>query len=167
MAGEVLNGRLDAERHARALADSTSIRPEQAAPLLERAGSEPLAHAMRITEVARRQNVSLDALFEAVGVGMDIDRGAVVSTELEIKYAGYLERERVQAEKIKRMGDFVIPEDLDFSELDSLAFEARHKLAAIRPRTLAQVSRISGVSPSDVQNLVIEVEKRRKRDVSA
>ncbi|HEV2642991.1 MAG TPA: tRNA uridine-5-carboxymethylaminomethyl(34) synthesis enzyme MnmG, partial [Candidatus Elarobacter sp.] len=87
------------------------------------------------------------------------------STELEIKYAGYLERERAQAEKMKRMGDFAIPDDLDYAALDSLAFEARHKLAAIRPRSLAQVSRISGVSPSDMQNLVIEVEKRRKRDM--
>jgi tRNA uridine 5-carboxymethylaminomethyl modification enzyme len=130
--------------------------------LLERAGTEPLAHAVRITEVARRQNVSLESLFDAVGVGSDLDRDAVISTELEIKYAGYLERERAQAERIQRMGDFLIPEDLDYAELGSLAFEARHKLAAIRPRTLAQVSRIPGVSPSDVQNLVIEVEKRRR-----
>jgi tRNA uridine 5-carboxymethylaminomethyl modification enzyme len=159
---DIIERRLDAERRARELADRTSIRPEQAAPLLERAGTEPLAHAVRITEVARRQNVSLESLFDAVGVGSDLDRDAVISTELEIKYAGYLERERAQAERIQRMGDFLIPEDLDYAELGSLAFEARHKLAAIRPRTLAQVSRIPGVSPSDVQNLVIEVEKRRR-----
>jgi tRNA uridine 5-carboxymethylaminomethyl modification enzyme len=64
------------------------------------------------------------------------------------------------------MGDFSIPMDLEYSGLNSLSTEARQKLANIRPRTLAQASRIPGVSPSDIQNLVIEIEKRKRQRVS-
>src|SRR6185437_14219833 len=99
-------------------------------------------------------------------VGENLDQNAVISTELEIKYAGYFERERTQADKLKRMGDFALPADLDYTDMASLTFEARSKLNAIRPRSLAQVSRIPGVSPNDIQNLVIEVERHRKRSAT-
>jgi tRNA uridine 5-carboxymethylaminomethyl modification enzyme len=163
---QIVQRRLSADRKARKLADDTSIRPEQAAGILTEAASQPLVHSVKITEVARRQNVSLAALFAAVGVGQDLDSSAVLSTELEIKYAGYFDRERTQADKLKRMGEFVIPENLDYSSMTSLTFEARHKLTAIQPRSLAQVSRIPGVSPSDIQNLVIEVERRQRKSAT-
>jgi tRNA uridine 5-carboxymethylaminomethyl modification enzyme len=143
------------------LAESTSVRPEQIAPLLSNAGSTPLPHAMRIAEIAKRQNVSLAALFEVAGVGTTIERGALITAELELKYAGYFERERVQAEKMKRMGEFPLPSTLPYAELRSLSTEARQKLGALRPRTLAQASRVPGVSPNDLQNLVLEIERRR------
>jgi len=107
--------------------------------------------------------VSLDALFSVAGVGADIPRDALVSAELEIKYAGYFARERVQADRMKRMGELSLSRDLPYSDMQSLTYEARGKLAAARPATLAQASRIPGVSPSDVQNLVIEVERSRQR----
>jgi tRNA uridine 5-carboxymethylaminomethyl modification enzyme len=88
---------------------------------------------------------------------------SLLSADLEIKYSGYFERERAQAERIRTMGHFALPADFSYSELSSLSYEARQKLAAIQPLTLAQASRIPGVSPSDIQNLVIEVEKRRSR----
>ena len=159
---DVVQRRFDADREARILADETSIRPEDAATILSDADSRELAHSVKISELAKRQNVSLAALFAAVGVGSDLDPAAVISTELEIKYAGYFDRERVQADKLKRMGEFALPDDLDYTGMSSLTFEARHKLTALRPRSLAQVSRIPGVSPSDIQNLVIEVERRRR-----
>ncbi len=163
---EVVQRRFAADREARALAEETSIRPEEASALLSEANSRELEHSVKIAEVARRQNVSLAGLFAAVGVGQDLDPAAVISTELEIKYAGYFDRERIQADKLKRMGEFALPEDLDYAGMSSLTFEARHKLTAIRPRSLAQVSRIPGVSPSDIQNLVIEVERRHRRSVT-
>jgi tRNA uridine 5-carboxymethylaminomethyl modification enzyme len=159
----VAQRRFAADHETRALADETSIRPDQAASVLSASNSNELAHSVRISEVAKRQNVSLADLFAAAGVGHDLDPAAVISTELEIKYAGYFDRERIQADKIKRMGEFALPEDLDYAGMASLTFEARHKLTAIRPRSLAQVSRIPGVSPSDIQNLVIEVEHRHRR----
>jgi tRNA uridine 5-carboxymethylaminomethyl modification enzyme len=161
----VVERRFAADRETRRLANETSIQPDQAALLLSEADSHQLAHSVKIAELAKRQNMSLSALFAVVGVGRDLDPAAVVSTELEIKYAGYFERERVQADKLKRMGEFALPDDLDYAGMVSLTLEARHKLTALRPRSLAQVSRIPGVSPSDIQNLVIEVERRHGRHV--
>src|SRR6185437_8753436 len=154
--------RLAAEERAGALARETSVRPEHVAALLERGGSPPLPHAARIAEVARRQGVTLAELFEAAGVGTDLPVDAVTTAELELKYAGYFERERLQAAKMRRMGEFALDGALPYGEMRSLSFEARQKLAALRPATLAQASRIPGVSPSDLQNLVLEIEKRRR-----
>ena len=159
----IVLSRLAAEDEARRLADTTSIRPEQAAPVLQRASSAPLAHSVRIEEVARRQGVSLGDLFAAVGVGADLPADAVVSTELELKYAGYFDRERAAAEKLRRMGGFSLAPSLPYADMQSLSLEARQKLARLQPRTLAQAAGVSGVSPSDLQNLVIEIEKRGRQ----
>ncbi len=157
----IVAARLAAEDRARSLADTTSIRPEQAAPFLEAAGSAPLAHAMKIVEVARRQGVALLDLLRAAGVDGVIPADAAVTAELEIKYAGYFERERVQADKMRRLDAFPLGAGLPYGEMRSLSIEARQKLAAVGPATLAQASRIPGVSPSDLQNLVLEIERRR------
>jgi len=157
----IVAARLAAEDRARSLADSTSIRPEQAAPFLEAAGSAPLAHAVKIVEVARRQGVALLDLLRAAGVDGLIPADAAVTAELEIKYAGYFERERVQAEKMRRLDAFPLGAGLPYGEMRSLSTEARQKLASVAPATLAQASRIPGVSPSDLQNLVLEIERRR------
>jgi tRNA uridine 5-carboxymethylaminomethyl modification enzyme len=117
---------------------------------------------MRIADVAKRHGVALVDLFAVAGVGEDLVADAVVTTELELKYAGYFERERTQANKIKRMGEFLLDDALPYADMRSLSTEARQKLSAVRPRTLAQATRISGVSASDLQNLVIEVERRRR-----
>jgi tRNA uridine 5-carboxymethylaminomethyl modification enzyme len=159
----MIERRLAAEDDARRLAESTSIRPGQAQAVLAAARSTPLAHSVRIAEVARRQDVSLLDLFRAAGVGDELPRDVVVSTELELKYAGYFERERVQADKLRRMGTFVLEESLHYDEMRSLSYEARQKLGALRPRTLAHAASVPGVSPTDLQNLVIEIEKRRRR----
>jgi tRNA uridine 5-carboxymethylaminomethyl modification enzyme len=158
----IVERRLAAEDDAMTLAERTSVRPEMAAEILARAGSSALPHAMRIAEVAKRQNVSLSDLFAAAGVGAELPADAVVTTELEIKYAGYFERERVQADRLRRMGHFPLDDELPYGEMRSLTTEARQKLAARRPRTLAQAARIPGVSPNDLQNLVIEVERWRR-----
>jgi len=163
----VIDRRVAAEDEARRLAESTSIRPEQALRVLTAVRSAPLAHSVRIAEVARRQNVSLLELFQAVRVGDDLPRDVVVSTELELKYAGYFERERTQADKLRRMGAFALEESLPYDEMKSLSYEARQKLSALRPRTLAHAASVPGVSPTDLQNLVIEIEKRRRRDTAS
>ena len=157
----VVNARLDAELRARKLADATSIRPEQAFRVLAAANSKQLSQSVRVSELARRQDVSLLDLFGATGVGVDLPIDAVVTTELELKYSTYFDRERVAAEKLKRMGEFPLAAALPYSEMQSLSIEARQKLAALQPRTLAQAASAPGVSPNDIQNLVIEIEKRR------
>jgi tRNA uridine 5-carboxymethylaminomethyl modification enzyme len=155
--------RLTHEEDALRLAERTSITPERADALLRTAGSASIPHAVRITELARRREVHLADLFTAADVGTNLEPDAVLTADLEIKYAGYFERERVQADRMKRLGDFPLAEGLPYDEMQSLSFEARQKLASVKPGSLAQASRISGVSPSDLQNLVLEVERRRRR----
>ena len=119
-------------------------------------------HPVKIVEVARRQDVLLSDLFDAAGLDAPIDREALITADLEIKYAGYFARERIQAERMRRMGTFSLDPDLEYGEMRSLSFEARQKLNDLKPISLAQASRIPGVSPSDLQNLVIEIERRRR-----
>ena len=163
----IIQRRLDAETRAVALAQTTSITPERAAPVLARAGSSSLDHSVRVAELAKRQGVALIDLFRAVEVGEDLPIDAVITSELEMKYAGYFERERVQAERMRKLGEFTLDRDLQYLEMRSLSFESRQKLAAARPMTLAQAAGLSGVSPSDLQNLVIEVERARRRPAPA
>jgi tRNA uridine 5-carboxymethylaminomethyl modification enzyme len=150
------------EDRAHELAESTSVTPEQSDGLLRTAGTTPLAHAMKIVEVTKRQDVSLLDLLRVAGVEDLPSREAAITAELEIKYGGYFERERTQADKMRRMGTFALGDGLPYSDMRSLSVEARQKLAALEPATLAQASRIPGVSPSDLQNLVLEVERRRR-----
>jgi len=159
---EAIKTRLHQEDSALRLAETTSISRDEAEPILTATRSAQLAQSVRIIEVARRQEVPLQELFRAARLGAEIDSEALVTADLEIKYAGYFERERVQADRMRRMGDFSLDADLEYEEMRSLSFEARQKLSNLRPRSLAQASRIPGVSPSDLQNLVIEIERRRR-----
>jgi len=158
----IVDRRLAAEGEAQALARATAVRPDQVSTVLDAAKSAPVTQPVRIVELARRQGVTLDALFAAAGVGAALPREVLVTAELEIKYEGYFERERIQADRMRRMGELLLPDDLPYAEMQSLTYEARQKLLALRPASLAQASRIPGVSPSDLQNLVVEVERARK-----
>jgi tRNA uridine 5-carboxymethylaminomethyl modification enzyme len=157
--------RLDAELEARELAERTSVRPEEVDDLLRAAGTTPLPHGVKMVDLARRQHVTLDALFAAVGIGADLPRDAVVTAEMEIKYEGYFNREREQADRLKSMGAFALAPDLPYDAMRSLSYEARQKLATVRPLTLSQAAGIPGVNPNDLQNLVIEVERLRRKPV--
>jgi tRNA uridine 5-carboxymethylaminomethyl modification enzyme len=155
----VVMKRLADEDAALALARSTALDPETSNHLLREVGSSPVAQTTRIVELAKRQGVALAALFDRAGVGSELPRDAVTTSELQIKYAGYFERERLSAEKLKRMGQFSLPLDLPYDGMSSLSHEARQKLGDQRPATLAQAASIPGIGPSDLQNLVIEVER--------
>jgi tRNA uridine 5-carboxymethylaminomethyl modification enzyme len=157
----IVEARLDRERDLLERARSTNIAPDQAASLLADAAETPLPHAVRIAELARRPGLSLAALFEASGHTVS-DRESAMTVELELKYAGYFERERSQAERLRTLRDFALPDHLPYAELRSLSTEARQKLGRLRPTSLAQAASVPGVSASDLQNLVLEVERRRK-----
>jgi tRNA uridine 5-carboxymethylaminomethyl modification enzyme len=154
--------RLAAEAEAMDLARATPLRPEIANPYLETILSAPIEQTVRIAELVKRQDVELRTLFQIADVGDALAPDAVTSTELEIKYAGYFDRERVQADRLKRLGHVTLSPDLEYANMRSLTFEARQKLASLRPRSLAQAASIPGVSPNDVQNLLIEVERHRR-----
>ena len=157
----VVNVRLQEEQRAFELARTTSISPEAATAVLDAAGESALPHSMRIIEVAKRPGVSLAALFEAAAVGTQSPE-ATLTAELEIKYAGYFDRERAQAERLRKLRELEIPSELPYQDLRSLSTEARQKLARLRPSTLAQAASVPGVSASDLQNLAIEIERRRR-----
>ena len=157
-----IEARLNDEDRASQLATTTSVRPEQVRPLLERLGSAPIPHSVKISEIARRQEVPLAALFEAAGLDDAPVGEAVVTAELEIKYAGYFVRERDAADRLRRMGDFLLAAELPYADMKSLSTEARQKLAHRRPPSLAMAARIPGVSPADLQNLVLEAERWRR-----
>ena len=159
--------RIAEEEYIRDFAGRSSITPSEAEPLLTAAGSAKLEHSVKVIDLARRHGLNLLDLLIAAGMDQHLSREAVLTTELEIKYAGYFERERQQADRMREMGSFRLARDLRYDEMRSLSFEARQKLASLRPGTLAQASSIPGVSPSDLQNLVIEVERRRRPTVAS
>ncbi|HET7321621.1 MAG TPA: tRNA uridine-5-carboxymethylaminomethyl(34) synthesis enzyme MnmG [Longimicrobiaceae bacterium] len=155
-----------AERAGRWLAE-TSAPPSAVNPVLEAAGSSALTQPVRLAALLRRPGVEVAPLVAAVGGHPFVaeDEGAVsealASAEMEERYGGYLARERERAESLRRQGDFALPADLPYPELSSLSTEARQKLERVRPATLGQAARVPGVSPSDLQNLVMEVRKRQ------
>ncbi|HUL49726.1 MAG TPA: tRNA uridine-5-carboxymethylaminomethyl(34) synthesis enzyme MnmG [Gemmatimonadales bacterium] len=153
--------RLEQEERLLRVAESTTIAPEQASVALAPSGTA-LAEPERVAALARRPGVSLAALFRAAGVQVEDSLEAVTAAEIEIKYEGYLARERDAAERLAELAAFSLPADLPYLELATLATEARQKLDRVRPTTLAQAARVPGVSPSDLQNLVLETVRRRR-----
>ncbi len=154
-----LERRLQDEEAAGALARTTLVEPGVAATVLTAAGERALSRALPIAEVAKRQKVSLGDLFSAGGWGQHLGREAVLSADLEIKYAGCLVRERHAAERLQRLGGLSLPDDAPYDGMRTVSVEARQQLASRRPATLAQAAGIPGVTPADRQNLVLELER--------
>jgi tRNA uridine 5-carboxymethylaminomethyl modification enzyme len=84
-----------------------------------------------------------------------LDKEIIEQAEIQVKYSGYIEKERNNAEKLTRLEDIKIPENFDYYKIKSMSIEAKQKLTAIRPVTISQASRISGVSPADISVLLI------------
>src|SRR5438132_10115 len=154
--------RLQEEERLLDTARATTLSPDQAALVLAPTGTA-LAEPERVATVARRPGVSLRALLEAAGVAVPCDDDVVASAEIELKYDGYLAREREAASRLAELATFALPAELPYLEMQSLATEARQKLDRVRPTTLAQAARIPGVSPSDLHNLVVETARWRRR----
>ncbi len=158
----VAGRRLEEEERVLALARATSITPTQAAVALLGSGSG-LTAPERIATVAKRPGVALRSLFEAAGVLAGTSEVALVAAEIELKYGGYLAREREAAERLAELASFALPLEIPYLDLTSLSTEARQKLDKIRPLTLSQASRVPGISPSDLHNLVMETVRWRRR----
>ena len=134
--------------------DTHNITATQANPYLESRSSALLTESKRISEVALRPEVDLKELIQIVPRGTE-DPAVVASTEITLKYRGYIERERNLADKMMRLEDFAIPEHFDFDKVSGLTIECRQKFKRYAPRTIAQASRISGVSPADISVLLV------------
>src|SRR6266699_3187641 len=158
----VATRRFEEEEEVLRAARGATITPSAAAAVLANTGTS-LREPERVASVARRPGVSLGALLEAAGVTVTAQEAAVVSAGIELKYDGYLAREREAAARLAELASFALPRDLPYLEFKSLATEARQKLDRIRPTSLAQAARIPGVSPSDLHNLVVETARWRRR----
>ncbi|HVH67453.1 MAG TPA: tRNA uridine-5-carboxymethylaminomethyl(34) synthesis enzyme MnmG [Gemmatimonadales bacterium] len=154
--------RFQQEEDVLALARATTITPEAAAPVLAPTGTQ-LDQPERVASVARRPGVSLRALLAAAAVEVTAEDAAVTSAAIELRYDGYLARERDAARRLGELASFALPVDLPYPDFKSLATEAREKLDRVRPTSLAQAARIPGVSPSDLHNLVVETMRWRRR----
>ena len=117
-------------------------------------GSSPLSESKKISDLVSRPEVSLKDILSLVPRGTYSDE-IITSAEISIKYKGYIEREKLLAEKMKRLESLKIPENFDFDKLTGLTIECRQKLTKYAPRTIAQASRISGVSPADISVLLV------------
>ncbi len=138
----------------------TSVKPEDANPVLAEVNSSPMKQSDKMHKVFSRPNITLEHMKKFPGVEEyilenNLDREVLEQAEVEIKYSGYIEKEKNNADKLNRLEDIKIPETFDYNRLKSLSFEAREKLKKIKPATLSQASRISGVSPSDISVMLV------------
>jgi tRNA uridine 5-carboxymethylaminomethyl modification enzyme len=140
----------------------TSVSPEEINGFLDIAGTNKISQKVKAITIAARPQVEIGALLKHIPGGTNLS--AVNSTrfkeigesaEIRIKYEGYIQREKVVANKIQRLESLKIPEDINFSELVSISTEARQKLSKIKPVNIGQAGRISGVSPSDINILLM------------
>lgn len=142
--------------------ESYSIRPDKINPSLEQEGLVPLRQGCKLVDLVLRPQLSLAQLAQFVpALARAIERiprrreEIVECAEILIKYRGYIERERQQAEKLERLEYVFIPEAINYSSIQALSTEARQKLERIRPKTIGQASRIPGISPHDVSVLLV------------
>ena len=139
-----------------------SIKPSEIFDYLISVKSEPLTQGRKLYDLLLRSEIFINGLRDAVPalekfiVENRISAEAIEEAEIQIKYRGYIEREKMIAEKLRRLENISIPADFDFNAMQSLTIEARQKLSRIRPSTIGQASRIPGVSPADVNVLLIK-----------
>lgn len=144
-----------------AYAHRQSIKAEEICDYLKSVGSEPLTQGRKLYDILMRNNVTFVSLMEVLPKlkkfieTNKINAEAIEEAEIQIKYKGYIEREKFIAEKLHRLENIRIPDDFDFFSLQALTIEARQKLTRIRPQTIGQASRIPGVSPADVNVLLV------------
>ncbi len=139
---------------------TTSVKPEEINPILEENKSAIINQSMKLFKIAARPQLDFNDLQKLVKVTQfikdnSIDREAIEQTEIHVKYAGYIEKEKNQADKLNRLENVPIPSKFDYSKVKSLSIEACQKLTKIQPTTISQASRISGVSPSDISVLLV------------
>lgn len=134
---------------------SHNVKPAQINPLLEFRGSSPIVESKKLSDIATRPEVKVEDLLGFVSRGTNYSKEELESADISIKYKSYIEREKQMADKIKHLENLIIPRGFDFSKVTSLSIECRQKLERYKPETIAQASRISGVSPSDISVLLL------------
>lgn len=139
---------------------TTSVSPEQMNPVLESKSSAPIKQSGKLFKVFSRPNITIDDMCKISSVSefissQNLDDEIIEQTEIQIKYSGYIEKEKNNADKLTRLEHLKIPNNFDYSNIKSMSYEAREKLNKIQPKTVSQASRVSGVSPSDISVLLV------------
>jgi tRNA uridine 5-carboxymethylaminomethyl modification enzyme len=157
---ERFNTKLEYIEKLKKFFNETAAIPEEINPILERLKSSPIQQKTKLNKILSRPQVefknietlkSITAFFEENGKNNE----AIEETFIQIKYSGYIAREKDNAEKITRLENIKIPENFDYEKLASLSNEAKQKLGTLKPNTIAHAGRISGVSPSDISVLLV------------
>jgi tRNA uridine 5-carboxymethylaminomethyl modification enzyme len=155
----IAEGRLEAEEAASYEARETAVSPAVANPILEAVGESGIQEPARIRELCRRPGVSLASLLAASGSRVEAEHSEWA--DIEIKYEGYLAKERVAAARLAELDDLGLPTGIEYHAIRTLSWEAREKLTAIQPVSIGQAGRVPGISPADLQNLAFEILRRR------
>lgn len=139
---------------------ATSVKPEEANPVLEAKDSSLIKQSDKMFKIFSRPNITIDDMrkFDAVETYIqehNLDNEVIEQAEIQVKYSGYISKEKNNADKLSRLEYVKIPDDFDYSQIKSMSFEAREKLKKIKPVTVSQASRISGVSPNDISVLLV------------
>ncbi|SFF90324.1 MULTISPECIES: tRNA uridine-5-carboxymethylaminomethyl(34) synthesis enzyme MnmG [Salegentibacter] len=137
-----------------------SVSHEDANPILEENNSSPMKQSDKIFKIFSRPNITMEDVRNFPGVEEYIQENnlnteILEQTEIQVKYSGYIEKEKNNADKLNRLEDVKIPNSFDYSKIKSMSFEAREKLNKIQPTSISQASRISGVSPNDISVLLV------------
>ncbi|ALJ05601.1 tRNA uridine 5-carboxymethylaminomethyl modification protein [Pseudalgibacter alginicilyticus] len=140
--------------------EDTSVKPDEANPVLESKNSALVKQSDRMFKIFSRPNITIDDVrkFKAVEQYIQdhkLDVEVIEQAEIQVKYSGYIAKEKNNADKLSRLEYVKIPENFDYSKIKSMSFEAREKLKKIQPTTVSQASRISGVSPNDISVLLV------------
>ena len=153
------------EKHSKAEAFVTffktqSVKPEEANPVLEGKDSAPIRQSDKMFKIFSRPNIGIEDVRKFTAVESYIrekglDREEIEQAEIQVKYSGYIAKEKNNADKLTRLEYVKIPPDFDYSQIKSMSYEAREKLKKVQPATVAQASRISGVSPNDISVLLV------------
>jgi tRNA uridine 5-carboxymethylaminomethyl modification enzyme len=138
----------------------TSVSHEDINPILEANDSAKVNQSGKLFKIFARPNISMDDIRQIEKVedyiqNHNLDKEVIEQAEIQIKYSGYIDKEKNNADKLNRLEDIKIPENFDYTKIKSMSYEGREKLNKIKPRTISQASRISGVSPSDVSVLLV------------
>ena len=137
-----------------------SVKPEEANPVLESKDSAPIRQSDKMFKIFSRPNIGIEDVrkFEAVDAYIksnNLDNEVIEQAEIQVKYSGYIIKEKNNADKLTRLEYVKIPSGFDYSQIKSMSYEAREKLKKVQPTTVAQASRISGVSPNDISVLLV------------
>ena len=144
--------------------ENAFVTPEQANLFLEKHDSTSLQNRISLAELIKRPELNYEILAEIDPMRPGLSQHAVTQLEVRIKYQGYISKQVQQVEKFKKLENRKLSSDFDYDEVDGLRIEAKQKLNRLKPVSVGQASRISGVSPADINVLLIHIEKQRRKN---